>query len=416
MKGNGIDPLDIIDRYGADALRFTMAFIATETQDNKLPVANVCPHCDHLVSVRQEHMYMRTKKLTCSECKKAFRPGGPWPEADPDLPTARQASERFDMGRHFANKLWNAARLVLTNLEGYTPGALRLEELPLEDRWILSRLATTVGDVTRQLEEYHFSEAVRTIYDFTWSEFCDWYVEMSKGRLRDETTRPLAQRVLAGTLDGIVRLVQPFMPFVAESIWQELNERAFERGLPTPEPSSESVCIAAWPDYPAPWRDEAMETRLRRMQDLVGKVREVRTRALPRDPRTPLNISIRCSPLVADDFRTLSGFIKQLANVGTIDCGPDVLKPKQSATQVHGDFELYVSLAGLIDLPAETARIEKQVAEKEKALAGAKAKLANEGFIARAKPEVVQQVRDQVADLEAQLVVLAQTLRDLAQG
>src|SRR5262249_13061773 len=162
-------------------------------------------------------MYMRTRKVTCPnpECKKPFRPGGPWPAPDPDLPTAKQASDRFEMGRNFANKLWNAARFLLLNLEGYSPAALRIEELPIEDRWIISRLATTTTAVTEQLEGYHFSEAARTIYDFTWSEFCDWYVEMSKDRLQ-HGERAVAQRVLVGVLDSILRLVSPMMPFVAE--------------------------------------------------------------------------------------------------------------------------------------------------------------------------------------------------------
>jgi len=414
-KGNGIDPLDIIERYGTDALRFAMAFMATETQDSKMPVANVCPSCGELVPVKQEHMYMRTRKVTCPKCKIAFRPGGPWPDEDPKLPTAKQASDRFDMGRNFANKLWNAARFLLLNLEGYTPGGVRLEDAPLEDRWILSRLATTAAQVTRLLEGYQFSEAVRTIYDFTWSEFCDWYVEMSKGRLRDEASRPLAQRVLAGALDGILRLVHPFMPFVAESIWQALGEAAFERGVPSPEPAAESVVIAPWPDYPAAWRDEAMEARLGRMQSLVRGVREVRNRYMV-DNRTPLDVSVRCSAALAEDFRTLAPFITALAGVGRMECGPDVTKPKQAATQVTADFELYVSLAGLIDPAAEVARLEKQRGQKEKSLQGACAKLANANFVSGAPPDVVQQVRDQVADLEAQLRVIEETLRDLRQG
>src|SRR5581483_6928147 len=179
--------------------------------------------------------------------KKPFRPGGPWPAPDPELPTAKQASERFEIGRNFANKLWNAARFLLLNLEGYTPGAIRIEDLPIEDRWILSRLATTAAAVTEQLEGYHFGDAARTVYEFTWSEFCDWYVEMSKGRLRDEQGRPLAQRVLVGVLDAILRLIHPIMPFVTESIWQALADTAFERGLPSPEPATESVMIAPWP-------------------------------------------------------------------------------------------------------------------------------------------------------------------------
>src|SRR5581483_78319 len=147
-KGNGIDPVDIIERYGTDALRYGMVQVATETQDSRMPVSNVCPHCGELVPVKREHMYMQTRKVTCPSCKKPFRPGGPWPAADAELPTAKQAAEKFEQGRNFANKLWNAARFLLLNMEGYAPGAIRLEELPLEDRWILSRLATTTKAIT----------------------------------------------------------------------------------------------------------------------------------------------------------------------------------------------------------------------------------------------------------------------------
>src|SRR5262249_23479921 len=162
-------------------------------------------HCGELVPVKREHMYMRTRKITCPKCKKPFRPGGPWPAEDPEYPTAPQASEKFEMGRNFANKLWNAARLLLLNLDGYTPAAVRREELPLEDRWILSRLATTTAAITEDLEGYHFSEAARTIYEFTWSEVCDWYVEMGKGRLQQQAGRASTQRVLVGVIDAIVR-------------------------------------------------------------------------------------------------------------------------------------------------------------------------------------------------------------------
>ncbi len=270
-KGNGIDPLDIIDRYGTDALRFGMVNIATETQDSRMPVFNVCPHCQKLVAVKQEHMYMRTRKVTCPDCKQPFRPGGPWPADDADLPTAKQASERFEAGRNFANKIWNAARFLLLNLEGYAPQAVQVESLPIEDRWILSRLRATVVAVTVGLEGYHFSEAARTIYEFTWSEFCDWYVEMAKGRLKEPSQRATVQRVLAGVLDGILRLVQPIMPFVAESIWQALNEAAFERGLPVPEPATDSVTIAAWADYPDAWKDAGIEQRFARCKSWCAR-------------------------------------------------------------------------------------------------------------------------------------------------
>ncbi|HZV07962.1 MAG TPA: valine--tRNA ligase [Gemmataceae bacterium] len=411
-KGNGIDPLDIIERYGTDALRFLMVHQATETQDSKMPVANVCPHCDTLVPIKQEHMYMRTRKVTCPNCKKPFRPGGPWPAPDPDLPTAKQASERFDMGRNFANKLWNAARFLFLNLEGYKPEAIRHQELPIEDRWILSRLATTTAAVTQQLESYRFSEVARTIYDFTWSEFCDWYVEMSKRRLQDPAARQLVQRVLVGVLDGILRLVQPIMPFVAESIWQALNETAFERGVPSPEPAPESVVIAPWPSLTESWRDTAMETRIGRMQELIRAVREVRNRY---NLKMDLDVFVRCSDAIAEDFLTLAPFIAALAGVGQLECGPQTAKPRQAATHVTPEFEEYVSLEGLIDPAAEKARLEKQLAEKVKHLQAARAKLGNANFVERAPADVVQQQRDLVADLQNQIRAIEDNLRDLSQ-
>jgi valyl-tRNA synthetase len=421
-KGNGVDPLDIIERYGTDALRFEMVSLAGETQDARLSVANVCPHCGTLVPVKPEHIYMRTRKVICPGdkangvvCGKPFRPGGPWPSEDPELPTAKQASKDFETGRNFANKLWNAARFLLMNLEGYTPGALRWEELPIEDRWILSRLAATTAAITEQLEGYRFSEAARTIYDFTWSEFCDWYVEMSKGRLRDANSRASAQRVLVGVLDGILRLVHPIMPFVAESIWQALADAAFERGLPAPEPAMESVAIAPWPQYPEAWKDAAMEQRIARMQELVRAVREIRNHYLV-DTKKGLTVFVRCPEATAADFRLLAPFITQLAGVDYLEAGPEVRKPPHKATHVHPDFEAYVSLEGLIDVEAETKRLEKQLAEKRKLLQSAQAKLANPNFVGKAPVEVVQQQRELVTDLQNQIQVIEDNLYELRQG
>jgi valyl-tRNA synthetase len=412
-KGNGVDPLDIIERYGCDALRFQVVHSTTET-DSRMPVANVCPNCEALVPVKQEHMYMRTRKVTCPSCKKPFRPGGPWPAEDLELPTAKQASERYEMGRNFANKLWNAARFLLLNLEGYAPRALTIEELPIEDRWILSRLATTATAMTEQLSQYHFGEAARAIYEFTWSEFCDWYLEMSKGRLRDDAQRPGVQRVLAGVLDGILRLVQPIMPFVAESIWQALSGAAFERGLPNPEPASPSVVIAPWPVYPAAWIDPVMEKRIARMQELVSSVREVRNR-YTLDPRVGLDVFVRCQVSTADDLRLLAPFVKLLAGVGRLECGPEIVRPLQTGSQVHPEFEAYISLAGLIDVAAERQRFEKQLAEKRKHLQSVRAKLDSAAFLGKAPAEVVQQQRDQASELENQIRALEENLRALAE-
>jgi valyl-tRNA synthetase len=411
-KGNGVDPLDIIDLYGTDALRYGMVNLATETQDSRMPVVNVCPYCGNEVPVKQEHMYMRTKKLACPQCKKNFRPGGPWPADDPELPTAKQASDRFEIGRNFANKLWNATRFILMNLDGYAPGPIDTGTLPTEDRWLLSRLATTTRAVTEALEGYHFSDVARSAYEFVWSEFCDWYIEMSKGRLKDPAARAPAQRVLVGVLDGILRLVQPVMPFVAESLWQALNEAAPERGLPAPAKPTASVVIAAWPAYHAEWISPAVEARFARMQELVRGVREVRNRYMV-DDKTRLDVSVKAPGPIAADFTALAAFIGPLAGIANFTAGPDAAKPKQAGTIVRPEFEAYVSLTGLIDIGAEVKRLEKQIAEKRKQLDATKAKLANEGFVSRAPAEVVQQQREFVVELENQIRAMEENLKEL---
>jgi valyl-tRNA synthetase len=422
MKGNGIDPVDIIDRYGADALRFGMVHIASETQDSRMPISNVCPHCDTLVPVKQEHMYLRTRKVTCPNCKQPFRPGGPWQTEDPDLKTAKQAAERFEMGRNFANKIWNAARFVMMNLDQKGDadrfGPLATEDdaiqhlgaetvrVPflIEDRWILSRLANTAESITRELETYRFAEVARLLYDFVWTEFCDWYLEMAKGRLK-ETDRAAVQRVLVECLDGICRLIQPIMPFLAESIWAALADLKLQRRLPV----TDSVCVAAWPTYPDAWKDAAIETRIGRMQRLIRSVREIRNRYNV-EPKTALTASVRCTAAVAEDLKSLSAFVTQLGGVGTLTIGPDAGKLAQSSGEVTQDFELYVSLAGLIDVAAEKKRLEKEIADKKKSLAGTQAKLGNAGFVAKAPPEVVAQQREQVVELGKQIAALEANL------
>ncbi|MCX7667156.1 MAG: valine--tRNA ligase [Gemmataceae bacterium] len=410
-KGNGLDPLDIVEIYGTDAMRYGMAAVATETQDSRLPVVNVCPHCGTQVPVKQEHMYMRTKKLTCPQCKKAFRPGGPWPTDDPELPTAKQASDRFEIGRNFANKLWNATRFILMNLEGYSAGAVEPTQLAIEDRWIVSRLTTTARAVTEALEAYKFAEVAKLIYDFAWSEFCDWYIEMSKSRRSD----PICQRVLVGVLDGLLRLVHPLMPFVSESLWHYLNEAAPQRGLPSPQPRRESVCIAEWPTYPASCIETSTEVSIARMQELVRGVREIRNRYMI-DDKTALKLTVRCDAKIAAEFEALTPFIKALAGIETLNLGPNVSKPKQPATQVHPEFEAYISLEGLIDIAAELKRLEKQIAEKRKQLSGIQNKLNNADFVAKAPADVVASQRELVGELGKQIALLESTMSDLQGG
>jgi valyl-tRNA synthetase len=274
-KGNGADPLDIIDLYGTDAMRFGMVSLATETQDSRMPIANSCPHCGTLNPQKKEHQSCRTAKMNCNSCKKAFRPSGPWlDEGSPDVPTAKAASDRFEQGRNFANKLWNATRFILMNLEGFTTAAMDPSTLAVEDRWILSRLASTTNAINAALEQYRFADTAKLSYEFAWSEFCDWYIEMSKARRSD----PACQRVLVAVLDGIIRLIQPTMPFLAESLWEALNSVAPIRGLPSPKQAEAAACIAAWPVYEATVVDTSTEAAIALMQELVRGIREMRNR------------------------------------------------------------------------------------------------------------------------------------------
>jgi valyl-tRNA synthetase len=218
--------------------------------------------------------------------------------------------------------------------------------------------------------------------------------------------------VLAGALDGILRLVQPVMPFVAESLWQALNDAAPERGLPAPARAEESVVIAKWPDYPAAWISPEVEARFARMQDLVKGVREVRNRYQV-DDKTRLDVAVKCSPAVAADFTALAAFIGPLAGIANFSAGANTAKPKQAGAVVRPEFEAYVSLEGLIDVTWEIKRLEKQIADKRKSLEGTKAKLANEKFVSSAPAEVVQQQRDLAADIEKQIAAMEENLQDL---
>jgi valyl-tRNA synthetase len=409
-KGNGADPLDIIDSYGTDALRYGMVALATENQDSRMPIANMCPHCGALNPQKKEHQSCRTKKVNCSDCKKPFRPSGPWLEDDAELPTAKAASSRFEVGRNFANKLWNATRFILMNLEGYTPGAIDPQSLTIEDRWIVSRLATTANAVSLALEHYKFAEVARLVYEFAWSEFCDWYIEMSKARRSD----PTCQQVLVGVLDGILRLVHPVMPFLAESLWEYLGQAAPERGFPEPQKAEAAVCIAAWPSYPARFMDASTETSIAKMQEVIRGVREIRNQY--QIDKAPLALFVKCRAEIAEQLQPLAPFITSIGMLSSFQCGPTITKPKQSGSVVSADFEAYVPLAGLIDPAAEAKRLEKQIADLTKQLTGMASKLSNESYVKNAPAEVVEETRAKVTELEAQISTLTGNLADVKAG
>ncbi len=204
-KGNGVDPIDVIEKFGADSLRFGLAYLTTETQDVRMPVEYECPHCEKLIEQTKQNRTLPAIK--CKHCGKEF--STQWAEKPEHkaLPRGAVVSERFELARNFCNKLWNASRFSLMNLDGFDPGRVADDELTVEDSWILSRLNTVTQAVTDALAEYRFADAARVLYDFAWDEFCSFYVEMVKGRLQDEANRVVAQRMLAHVLDTLLRLL-----------------------------------------------------------------------------------------------------------------------------------------------------------------------------------------------------------------
>lgn len=429
-KGNGCDPVDLINRYGTDAVRFTIASVAGETQDVKLPMGYECPHCQKIVpqaldgagpmvkpqTVKQSLKGTReTVLMPCPSCKKESQFSTPQYDADPDQPIARMVSERFEYGRNFCNKLWNAARFSIMNLEGYTPGSIDQSELALEDRWVLSRLTTVTEQVTTLLGRYQFDQATRAIRDFTWNEFCDWYLEMIKPRLRDEDRKPSAQRILVGVLDGLVRLLQPFTPFICEELWQRLNEIAPTRGLVEPTDQAASVMISTWPEFDDALQDEGLESRFARLQETVVAVRNIRA-VYGIAANVPINLHVKCTVDIAAEFTDCADQFDNLAKTVLEAAGAEVSRPNASASFSLTDADGYVPLEGLIDVAEELDRQQKEASKIRGFMKGHQGKLSNEKFVNNAPAEIVEQVRVTLSNLEKQLesveTVIAQLSAD----
>ena len=431
-KGNGVDPLDLIDKYGTDAVRFTIASIAGDTQDVRLPVGYECPHCEAVTLQTIKHQNMKpdggpTPSITCKDCKKDFQFPSPWFKPDEGAAVARIVSDRFDFGRNFCNKLWNASRFAFMNLEGYTPGAIDSVDLKTEDQWILSRLATTAQQVTTMLGRYQFDKATHTVRDFTWNEFCDWYVEMLKPRLKDEFARPLAQRVLVVVIDNLLRLLHPFAPFITEELWQKLNELAGVRGLNQQTAAADSVMIAAWPwqqmenlnpkseisDLSEALISAELESRFERLQETVVAVRNIRGQ-YKISPKEPLKLFMKCSPEVAAQMYAVADQFDNLSRTMLEAAGLDITPPPGAAGFSLKDADGYVPLDGLVDNTAEKAKLEKQQAELQKQIAGSEQKLGNPGFVDKAPPHVIDAFRKTLAERQAQLESVARMIEELS--
>ena len=426
-KGNGVDPIDVMEKFGADALRFALAYLTTETQDIRMPVEFECPHCQKLIEQTKENRVR--PRIKCKHCGKEF--STQWAEKPDDkaLPRGAVVSERFELGRNFCNKLWNASRFTLMNLEGYSPGAVAEVDLLVEDRWILSRLATVTQETTTALAEYRYADAAKSLYGFAWDEFCSFYVEMVKARLGDPALRPTAQRVLAHTLDTLLRLLHPMIPFVTEEVWQLLSEAAPRRGIstlpspvlgrgaggegrlnPSPLPQADGsegdqaaacIMIAPWPQADLARQDTVIEARFQLFQEVLRAIRDIRGRQnVP--PRKTIDFAVRCDAATAKLLEPMEPYFVSMAFARPTGWGQEVAVPELSANVALAGMEVFVDLAGLIDVGAEVQRNEQNMVRLEGLIATKRKKLENSSFVDRAPAAVVQGERGALKDLEDQ--------------
>jgi len=370
--GNGIDPLVAIDSHGADAMRFTLASMTTQTQDVRMPVVPMT------------------------------------------LPDGRKAntSPKFDIGRNFCNKLWNASRFALMNLEGIEPDKFDKDKMTIEDKWILSRLAKTIAGTTESLDGFKYSEPLTEIYRFFWNDFCDWYLEWTKFRMRDEQHKAVTQNVLAFVLDQTLRLLHPFVPFITEGIFQKLNETVPARKLRgiIEAKQSEALAVAEWPKKVDSLIDKEAEEYISIIQRPIRAIRDIRNK-YNITPATMPAASATTTTQIAAILNQNAELICQMAGTKEFTAGPDMKKPKNAATAIIDEIQVYVH--DVIDVEAERRRLEKQKEKMEQAKKSMEAKLGNENFVSKARPEVVTRAREKLAQLAEQLKTVEKNLSEL---
>jgi len=350
--GNGVDPIDVIESHGADSLRFML--VTGNTPGNDL----------------------------------------------------RFHFERLEGTRNFANKLWNASRFTLMNLNDFTPGPEpRREVLTLADRWIMSRFQEVAAEVTRNLDRYELGEAARVLYEFTWNEFCDWYIELAKPRLygKDRDDRYTAQYVLAQTLKGTLELLHPFMPFITEDIWQRLPHRG------------QTIMKATWPVATFGLADREAEDQMGILMEIIRAVRHIRSEMnVPPGKKADIVLAIP-----EEETRKLvekwANYI-ELLSAGRVSIHATLPEaPEQAAQAVARGMEIYVPLKGLIDIDREVARLSKELATLEKDLIRIQGKLSNHGFLDKAPEEVVAKEKSKESELAGKKKAIEERLKMLEQ-
>ena len=404
-RGNGIDPVDMIDRYGADAMRYVLCEMQTGTQDVRLPVAVDSPFTGEPIDLSTAKHGRTIFSYLCPQSGKEFDVLG----TIDDLPAAKPYSERFEVGRNFCNKLWNSARFAFMNLQDVPFEPRDHQELPWEDRWILSRLAATRDEVQRQFEAYNPSAALSAAREFFWSEFCDGYLEIVKPRMRDEARAGLARQVLAAVLDSTLRLMHPMMPFVTETLWQTLSEVAPRRGVDQELEGSELLVHAAWPAARPDWRDEDAEARIAVAREVVSTIREMKARhQVPAAEKIDVILVPSGDPSTLEPVLDLIG---HLAATSSLQLTSDAPGARDAATAAVAGVQVWA--LGIVDVESERKKLEAEHDKLVKRMAGTARKLDNEGFVAKAPPEIVERERKNLESMEGERKNLESRLAEL---
>ncbi|MBO8172532.1 MAG: valine--tRNA ligase [Bacillaceae bacterium] len=333
--GNGVDPLDVIDKYGADAMRFMLSTGSTPGQDLRFH----------------------------------------W--------------EKVEAARNFANKIWNASRFVLMNLEGFEYKDIDLSgPLGTADKWILHRLSETAEEVTRHLNEYNFGEAGRELYEFIWNEFCDWYIELSKLYLYgdDPAAKKTTQSVLCYVLDRTLRLLHPFMPFITEEIWQHIPHQG------------ESIVVAEWPENRGEYHFPDAVRKMTLLMDVIKNVRNIRAEVnVPMSKKIQLIIRPD-NEQIEEDLQQGKEYLERFCNPEKLEIDMKLSTPDKAMSAVVSGAELFLPLAGLIDIDQEIKRLEKELETLNSEVERVQKKLANKGFVEKAPAHVVEQEKAKEKD------------------
>jgi valyl-tRNA synthetase len=351
-KGNVIDPLHVMEQFGTDALRFTLASMASPGRDIKL------------------------------------------------------AEERIEGYRNFANKIWNAARFALMRI----PDDIRTDtpvdpaSLSIYDKWILTRMSETIEKVTAEQGAFRLNPAISAIYSFFWNDLCDWYLESIKSDLAEEadpSRRQTASRVFLAVLDAALRLLHPYMPFLTEELYGKLNGSCPIRDLSGSVRSSESIMLAPWPEAAEFPRYNEAYASMELVKTAVSAVRNLRgaRNILPKVELTALyDVGEAANQAV---LKGLSPLVARLANLRSVRFGVGISSPEQSATEMLPPITLYVPLGELVDLAAERARLGAALEKQRQYVRSVEAKLSNPNFADRAPAEVVAKERERLAELKA---------------